>query len=50
MPLLNRPRRLRRTATLRGMLRETQLSANDLIAPLFVAAGQGVLRRVVWPR
>ena len=31
-----RPRRLRRTATLRRMVRETQLSADDFIYPLFV--------------
>ena len=32
----SRPRRLRRTATLRGLVRETDLSPRDLIAPLFV--------------
>ena len=32
----SRPRRLRRNATLRGLVRETDLSAGDLIAPLFV--------------
>jgi porphobilinogen synthase len=32
----SRPRRLRRTATLRGLVRETDLSRRDLIAPLFV--------------
>ena len=32
----SRPRRLRRNATLRGLVRETHLSAGDLIAPLFV--------------
>ncbi len=46
MPLIQRPRRLRQTATLRGMVRETQLSANDLIAPLFVTTGQRVLRPI----
>lgn len=33
---IERPRRLRRTAILRDMVRETTLSANDLIWPLFV--------------
>ena len=32
----SRPRRLRRNATLRGLVRETDLSPRDLIAPLFV--------------
>jgi porphobilinogen synthase len=31
---------------MRRMIRETSLSANDLIAPLFVAAGQHVLRPI----
>ncbi|KPV48699.1 delta-aminolevulinic acid dehydratase, partial [Kouleothrix aurantiaca] len=46
MSLLNRPRRLRRTATLRRMVRETTLSAADMIAPLFIAEGQNVLRAI----
>jgi porphobilinogen synthase len=40
-----RPRRLRRTAALRGMVRETTLSADHLVAPLFVteeAAGSEI--------
>jgi porphobilinogen synthase len=36
-----RLRRLRRTDALRGMVRETRLSAADLIQPLFVRAGSG---------
>ena len=36
MYLSHRPRRLRRNETLRRMTRETQLSVNDLILPLFV--------------
>lgn len=39
-PLIHRPRRLRRTATLRRMLRETELSVDDLIYPLFVMEGE----------
>ena len=38
----NRPRRLRRSETLRRMLRETSLSADDFIYPLFVVPGSGV--------
>jgi porphobilinogen synthase len=35
----SRPRRLRRTAALRGLIRETQIAPSDLIAPLFVKEG-----------
>ena len=34
--LVHRPRRLRRTAALRDLVRETNLSAHDFILPLFV--------------
>ncbi|HEX5609987.1 MAG TPA: porphobilinogen synthase [Solirubrobacterales bacterium] len=37
-----RLRRLRRTETLRGFVRETNLSPADLIQPLFVVTGEGV--------
>ena len=37
--LIHRPRRLRRTAALRAMVRETKLDAADFIYPLFVCAG-----------
>lgn len=36
-----RPRRLRRTDTLRRMVRETVLTVDDLIYPLFVMEGEG---------
>ncbi|WP_414566495.1 MULTISPECIES: porphobilinogen synthase [unclassified Anabaena] len=36
-----RPRRLRRTETLRRMVRETIISVNDLIYPMFVTEGEG---------
>ena len=39
MPM--RPRRLRRTPKLRAMVRETSLTANDFINPLFVRHGDG---------
>jgi len=38
--LLERPRRLRRSAALRSMLSENHVSPNDLIAPLFVIDGK----------
>ena len=37
-----RPRRLRRTETLRAMVRETALDASDFIYPLFVKPGTGL--------
>ncbi|HEX2729235.1 MAG TPA: porphobilinogen synthase, partial [Rubrobacteraceae bacterium] len=37
-----RLRRTRRTAALRGLVRETQLSPQDFIYPIFVAAGEDV--------
>jgi len=39
---VTRMRRLRRTETLRRMSRETRLSRDDLILPLFVVEGSGV--------
>ena len=41
-----RMRRLRRTATLRRMVRETRLSRDDLVQPLFVVEGSGVREAV----
>jgi porphobilinogen synthase len=43
---VNRPRRLRRTEGLRGMVRETELSVRDFIYPLFVTHGQGVRNEI----
>lgn len=39
--LVHRPRRLRRSAALRALVRETDLQPGDLIAPLFVTYGEG---------
>ncbi len=41
-----RMRRLRRTAPLRRMVRETTVSANNLIMPLFVRPGSGVKHEI----
>ncbi|HEY0972726.1 MAG TPA: porphobilinogen synthase [Gemmatimonadales bacterium] len=41
-PPVVRPRRLRRTAGLRAMVRETRLDAAQFILPLFVRPGSGV--------
>jgi len=43
---INRPRRLRRTAVLRDMVRETRLDKSDLIYPLFVRHGKGVKNEI----
>ncbi len=42
MKLVNRPRRLRRTAAIRNMVRETKLTVDDLIHPIFVVEGYEV--------
>jgi len=39
---IERPRRLRRTETLRSMVRETTLSPKNFVLPLFAAPGKGV--------
>ena len=41
-----RPRRLRRTERLRSMVRETRLTADRLIYPLFIAPGKGLRREI----
>lgn len=41
-----RPRRMRRTETLRRMMRETRLSVDNLINPLFVVRGNGVRKEI----
>jgi porphobilinogen synthase len=44
--LIHRPRRLRRTEALRSLVRESRLSREDLILPLFVCPGQNVRREI----
>ena len=41
-----RPRRLRRTDALRRIVRESRLSPEQLVAPLFVTGGEGVRREI----
>jgi len=43
---INRPRRLRSNPLLRGLVRETELSAQDFILPLFVRTGTGVRKEI----
>jgi porphobilinogen synthase len=42
----HRPRRLRRTDRLRALVRETRLTADRLVYPLFVVPGRGVRREI----
>jgi porphobilinogen synthase len=42
----DRPRRLRRTAALRSMVRETRIQPSDLILPLFAVSGRGVRKPI----
>jgi porphobilinogen synthase len=44
--LTRRHRRLRGTELIRGMVRETRLSASSLIYPLFVCGGSGIRREI----
>ncbi|MCR4429569.1 MAG: porphobilinogen synthase [Tepidanaerobacteraceae bacterium] len=46
MDLVKRPRRLRKCSALRDMLRETALDVKDLIYPLFVVPGEGMIQEV----
>ena len=45
-PGAKRPRRLRRTETLRDLVRETTLEPSDFVYPLFVVAGEDIRRPV----
>ena len=42
----HRPRRLRRTETLRALVRETHLRPSDFMLPLFAVAGKGVRKPI----
>jgi porphobilinogen synthase len=43
---VQRPRRLRRTETLRSLVRETRLRPSDFMLPLFAVSGRGVRKPV----
>ncbi|MGH7422286.1 MAG: porphobilinogen synthase, partial [Candidatus Methylomirabilales bacterium] len=43
---VRRPRRLRRSETIRRMVRETIVRVDDLIMPLFVVHGRGIRREI----
>ncbi|MFY9611196.1 MAG: porphobilinogen synthase [Blastocatellia bacterium] len=46
MNLTRRPRRLRRTESIRALVRETKLTPDDFVYPLFVCEGEGVKREI----
>src|ERR1041385_5771588 len=46
LALTRRPRRLRRTEAIRGLVRETRLTPDCFILPLFVCEGRGVKKEV----
>jgi porphobilinogen synthase len=46
LALTRRPRRLRRTEAIRGLVRETRLTPDSFILPLFVCEGRGVKKEV----
>lgn len=46
MDLLHRPRRLRMNSNIRRLVRETGITVNDLIYPLFVVEGQGIKNEI----
>ena len=46
LDMRHRPRRLRRNAAIRAMVRETRLSPDNFIYPLFAAPGTGVRKEV----
>src|SRR5260221_14790700 len=46
MDLIHRPRRLRRSPAIRSLVRETRLSPDNFIYPLFVVTGTGQRREV----
>src|SRR6478736_4948344 len=46
LDLRHRPRRLRRNAAIRSMVRETRLSPDNFLYPLFAVPGKGVRKEV----
>ncbi len=44
--LIHRPRRLRKSDALRSLVRETRLTRDDFVLPLFVCPGTGVRREI----
>ncbi len=43
---MNRPRRLRSSPAMRGLVRETRINRDGLVQPLFVVDGSGVVQPI----
>ena len=46
MNIINRTRRLRKNSTIRSMVRETKLSVDDFIYPLFIVEGKNIKKEI----
>lgn len=46
MDIIKRPRRLRKTETIRNLIRETRISVDNLIMPYFVEEGTGIKQEI----
>ncbi len=46
MNIINRTRRLRKDSTIRSMVRETKLSVDDFIYPLFIVEGKNIKKEI----
>src|SRR5215470_18769535 len=46
MNMIQRPRRLRRNENIRALVRETNLTPDDFVYPLFACEGEGVRREI----
>ena len=44
--MIKRPRRLRSTANVRALVRETHLNKSGLVYPIFVVEGEGIKREI----
>lgn len=44
--IINRPRRLRKNASIRGLVAENSLTTNDLIYPLFIVEGENQRQKI----
>ena len=43
---MKRTRRLRKNTAIRSLVRETKLSVDDFIYPLFIVEGQGIKKEI----
>jgi porphobilinogen synthase len=46
-PIVNRPRRLRSSPAMRGLVRETRINRDGLVQPLFVVGGSGIVQPIL---